>query len=97
MVQWFLSLPLLSQLLLPYFLVINVAAFFYFGLDKLKAGLGTRRVSERRLWALALAGGSLGALLGMHFFRHKTKQASFQGVLLFIFLVQVAALFLFMQ
>lgn len=97
MVQWFLTLPLLSQILLLYFVAMNVAAFFYFGLDKLKAELGSRRISERRLWAFAILGGSLGAFLGMNFFRHKTKKASFQAVLLFILLVQSAVIFLLMR
>ncbi|OGH73998.1 MAG: hypothetical protein A3C90_02175 [Candidatus Magasanikbacteria bacterium RIFCSPHIGHO2_02_FULL_51_14] len=97
MIERFLSLPLLSQILLVYFIAVNVVSFFYFGLDKLKAELGSRRVSERRLWALALLGGSLGAFLGMNFFRHKTQKASFQAILLLIFLVQIAVVFLLMQ
>lgn len=75
--------------LLIYGLVISTITFFCYGYDKLRAELGKRRVSERTLWILALIGGSLGALLAMHFFRHKTKKLSFQAVLALILLLQI--------
>lgn len=87
--RWFLQLNLLSQLLLIYFLLINLISFFYIGIDKMKAQLDRRRVSEKTLWFLALIGGSLGTLLGMNFFRHKTKKISFQAILAVILAVQI--------
>ena len=87
--RWFLELNLPSQALLIYFLLINLISFFYIGIDKMKAQLDRRRVSEKTLWLLALIGGSLGTLIGMHFFRHKTKKISFQAILAVILAVQI--------
>lgn len=78
--------------LVLYGIFISIITFFYFGWDKIRAELGKRRVSERMLWILTLLGGSLGALAGMHFFRHKTKKLSFQAVLVIIFAVQILIL-----
>lgn len=80
--SWLLSLSLFYQLGLLYLALINITAFFAFGWDKLRSqvdGWRGRRVSEKMLWLLTLIGGSIGALLGMHFFRHKTKKLSFQA------------------
>lgn len=87
--EWFIGLPFWEQLFILYLAVINLTTFFYFGIDKIKAQLSSRRVSEKRLWILSLMGGSLGALLGMYFFRHKTKKVSFQAALAVILAVQV--------
>lgn len=94
MAAWFLSLPLLQQLLFIYFLLINVITFFYFGIDKLKSQLDNRRVRERTLWLLAAIGGSIGALLGMYFFRHKTKKMSFQAGVAMIIVIQILLTYL---
>ena len=59
-------------------IVINVAAFCAFGIDKWKAKHpGRRRIPERNLMLSALAGGSIGALLGMKVFHHKTLHKLF--------------------
>jgi len=92
--RWFLELNLPTQLLLLYFLLINSISFFYIGIDKMKAQLNRRRVSEKTLWLLALIGGSLGILLGMNFFRHKTKKISFQTILAVILAVQLWLIYL---
>lgn len=87
--NWFLSLNLTTQILFLYIIIINIVAFFFFGLDKLKSQLSHRRVSEKMLWALALIGGSAGSLIGMYFFHHKTKKTSFQIVFVGILAVQI--------
>ena len=63
--------------LMYYLIVINIAAWIMYGLDKWKAKSGARRISERALLLVALAGGSVGALAGMILFRHKTRKAKF--------------------
>ncbi|MCF6277018.1 MAG: DUF1294 domain-containing protein [Candidatus Magasanikbacteria bacterium] len=88
-VKWFLDHTLLAQISIIYLVIINIATFFYFGLDKIKASLAQRRISEKKLWTLSLIGGSLGGLLGMYFFRHKTKKLSFQVVIGIILATQV--------
>lgn len=89
MLVYFANLPILSQTLIIYFLVINIVTFFYFGFDKMRSQIGERRVRERTLWILSFIGGSAGALLGMHFFRHKTKKLSFQTVIAIILMAQI--------
>ncbi|HBU07454.1 MAG TPA: DUF1294 domain-containing protein [Candidatus Magasanikbacteria bacterium] len=94
MIAWFISLDILTQIVLIYFLVINIITFFYFGLDKLKSQIPNRsRTSEKTLWILSLVGGSFGALLGMHFFRHKTKKISFQAILALILAGQILLIY----
>lgn len=57
--------------------LLNTAAFVAYGWDKFKAKARVRRIPEAVLLALALFGGGVGALLGMHLFRHKTKHLLF--------------------
>lgn len=63
--------------LLIYLCAVNLLAFFLMGLDKRRARHGKWRISERTLFLSALLGGSIGAILGMQCFRHKTKHRSF--------------------
>lgn len=65
------------KILMWYLMIINVAAWIAYGLDKWKAKAGEWRIPERTLLILALIGGSLGALAGMMMFRHKTRKAKF--------------------
>lgn len=60
-----------------YLIIINIAAWLAYGLDKWKAKRGARRISERTLLLIALAGGSAGAAVGMMLFRHKTRKPKF--------------------
>lgn len=69
---------------------VNVHAFAYYGVDKRLAREGMRRIPEKVLHALAAAGGSLGAFLGMRFFRHKTIKGEFRFVFWSIILLQLA-------
>lgn len=93
-INWWLELTTTNQAILIYLVVINLITFFYFGLDKLLSQIQKRRIRERTLWTLALVGGSIGALLGINFFRHKTKKMSFQAGLAIILAVQVVLLLL---
>jgi len=70
-------------------MLINLATFVIFALDKFKARVSAHRISEKVLWMMSLLGGTGGALLAMNFFRHKTKKLSFQTVLAIIFLLQI--------
>lgn len=62
---------------LLYLLLINAAAFMLMLADKRKAIKNRWRIPERTLILSALFGGSIGALLGMYTFRHKTKHLKF--------------------
>jgi uncharacterized membrane protein YsdA (DUF1294 family) len=84
------NLNLATQILAVYLLIINIITFGFFGFDKMRSEIAdARRIREKTLWFLALIGGSAGALLGMHFFRHKTKKLSFQAVLAIILAMQI--------
>lgn len=70
-------------LLACWLVLINLIAFLAFGLDKWKAKRkekkeSVRRIPEKNLLLLAAAGGSIGALLGMKAFRHKTLHKAFR-------------------
>ena len=65
------------EILLLYLLIINAAAFILMLADKRKAQKNAWRIPESTLMGVAAAGGSLGGLLGMQVFRHKTKHPKF--------------------
>ncbi|WP_431308942.1 DUF1294 domain-containing protein [Halalkalibacter lacteus] len=77
-------------ILIIYFIIINLLAFFIMRMDKTRAKRRERRVPERTLFMLAIFGGSLGIFAGMKSFRHKTKHKSFAIGIPFIFLTQLA-------
>jgi len=72
---------------------INLFSFFLYGLDKFRASGGHWRISEKTLFFIALVGGSLGALVGMILFRHKTRKMSFQAVFAIILALQILLLY----
>ena len=73
-----------------YLVLVNVTAFAVYGADKRRAKKDRWRVPERTLFLVALIGGSLGALLGMHVFHHKTKHWYFRVFIPLILLLQIA-------
>lgn len=80
----------MTRLLLYYFLAVNLLTFATYGIDKYKARHARWRVREASLLLLAALGGSIGALLGMHLFRHKTQHKKFRYGVPLILLAQVA-------
>lgn len=68
---------------------MNVIAFALYGIDKRRAKQGAWRISEYTLLLVALLGGSLGALLGMRYFRHKTRHRKFRYGIPLILLLQL--------
>ena len=83
---------------LLYLLLINAAAFLLMLVDKLKAKKNRWRIPERTLFGSALLGGSIGAILGMYTFRHKTRHLSFTLGMPAILLAQVAlAIWIFLK
>lgn len=69
-----------------YLLIINILSFILMGLDKYKAINNHWRISEYTFFGLSLLGGSLGTLIAMPIFHHKTKKNSFR-ILIPIFLI----------
>ena len=78
-------------MLMYYLIAVNVLAFALMGIDKAKARRGAWRIPEKALFLAAIIGGSVGALLGMYAFRHKTKHRSFVIGMPVILLLQAAA------
>ena len=74
---------------LVYLIGINLAGFIIMGVDKKRAIRGAWRISEASLFFTALLGGSLGCILGMQHFRHKTKHWYFKYGMPEILVVQV--------
>ena len=60
-----------------YLIIINLIAFLAMYIDKKRAKYGKWRIKEHTLFILAILGGSIGAIVGMYTFRHKTKKMRF--------------------
>lgn len=83
---------ILHIILLIYVVVINVIGFVIMGVDKKRAIRGAWRISEASLFFVAFIGGSLGSIIGMQHFRHKTKHWYFQYGMPVILMLQIALL-----
>ena len=84
----------LTKILIIYFVTINVATFLVYGVDKWKAKRSKWRITEAALLLLAVLGGSIGALLGMKVWHHKTMHKKFKYGIPLIIIVQVAVVLL---
>lgn len=73
-----------------YFAAINVTGFIIMGLDKWKARKNYWRIPESTLFTIAIIGGSLGSIIGMWTFRHKTRHWYFVIGMPLLLLVQIA-------
>lgn len=76
--------------ILIYLVVMNIIGFTIMGIDKSKAKRGAWRIPEKKLFLIAILGGSIGSLLGMKQFRHKTKHKTFTIGMPAILIVQAA-------
>lgn len=70
-------------------LALNIFTFLLYGIDKYKSRHEMWRVSERTLLLFALAGGSLGAWVGMRVWHHKTLHWKFRYGVPLIIVLQV--------
>ena len=66
------------SILLYVLLVINFVTFIIYGVDKYKAKKSKWRIPEKTLLLLAIIGGSIGAILGIRIFHHKTLHKKFR-------------------
>ena len=80
----------MESVLILYLLAVNVLAFILYGVDKKRARNREWRISEKTLIGIAAIGGSLGAILGMHVFHHKTRHWYFRCGLPVILIIQVS-------
>lgn len=77
------------------FASLNVATILVMGFDKLAAIVRFHRVPELGFYLMTLLGGSIGMLIGMYAFRHKTRKTSFQIVVGLLILVQLSLIYYF--
>lgn len=80
----------IQKIIIIYLTSINVATFITYGIDKLKAKRSKWRIREASLLLLAVLGGSIGALLGMKVWHHKTMHKKFKYGVPAILIVQMA-------
>jgi len=83
----------LSRFFILYIIIINIISFYTMWLDKRKAVKRQWRIPEKTLFILALLGGSIGAVLGMRAFRHKTKHWYFVWGMPAILVCQILLLY----
>ena len=69
---------MITNIVLIYLVAINIVTFFVYGIDKWKAKRSKWRIEESTLLWWAAAGGSIGALLGMKAWHHKTMHKKFK-------------------
>ena len=97
----------MTQTIVYILICINVVTFIVYGIDKWrstsgrllptgrkKAKQGSWRISEATLLTLAVLGGSIGALLGMQVWHHKTMHKKFKYGLPLILIAQALLVFL---
>lgn len=78
------------QNILIYLVIMNLIGFIIMFWDKKKAQKGSWRTPEKTLIMISLLGGSVGTLVGMYTFHHKTKKPKFKYGFPSILLVQLA-------
>ena len=79
--------------LMIYLLLVNAAGLLLMLIDKWKAIHDRCRIPEKTLFLTAVLGGSIGTMIGIYLFRHKTRHRSFTIGIPVILLLQCAAAF----
>lgn len=75
-----------------YLVVINIIGLLLMYLDKYFAKNHMYRISEKSLFFIVIIGGSIGSIIGMYKFRHKTKHKQFVIGIPVIIFIQLAIL-----
>ncbi len=84
----------METILLGYLAAMSLFALILYGIDKSRAVRKRWRIREAWLLGVSFLGGSVGALLGMQLFRHKTRHWYFYAVALLGLAWQIALLVL---
>lgn len=81
-----------------YLFGMNLISFVLCGVDKWKAKMHKRRISENSLLLSCILGGSVGFIVGMKIFSHKTKHLKFTvGVPLVLSIQVIIGYFVYMK
>ena len=75
--------------MIEYIITINIISFLTYGFDKYAAIKNKQRIPEKVLILLSIVGGSIGSILGMIIFHHKTKKVKFITLNPLILIIQV--------
>lgn len=82
------------SVLLIYVALVNLLGLYAMYNDKLRAKKRAFRVPEATLFAIAIIGGSIGCIIGMYLFRHKTRHWYFVYGMPLILVLQILGLVL---
>ncbi|MCA1965389.1 MAG: DUF1294 domain-containing protein [Flavobacterium sp.] len=85
------------EVLFIYLIVINSLCFLTFGYDKWRAKNNKRRISEFKLLFLTSVGGTIGGIVSMYLFKHKTNKFSFILAFYAIAILQIVLLYFGIQ
>lgn len=87
---------MIVRIILGYLVLINIVTFVTYGVDKLKAKKQCWRIPESTLIGLGVIGGSLGALIGMQIWHHKTQHNVFRFGIPFVIVLQITSVLLYL-
>ena len=79
----------MAKYILLFYIAMSLIAFILYGVDKARAIRNRRRIPEKVLLGVGFFGGAAGALLGMSWYRHKTRHWYFWVLLWLFFIAQV--------
>ncbi len=85
------------KVVFTYLLIINLLGFLIMFIDKQRAIHKEWRIHEKTLIGISIFGGSIGMLIGMSSFRHKTKHKKFTIGVPFILLMQIFIAILYLN
>lgn len=85
----------IMQMLVTFFITINIIGFLAMYIDKRKAERGLWRIQEKTLFIITMLGGGIGTIAGMYVFRHKTQKTQFVVGLPAILIVEILAVLYF--
>ena len=87
----------MNEAIIYFCIVINIITFLVFGYDKWQAKKNKRRISEFKLLFLTSVGGTIGGIVSMYLFKHKTNKFSFILAFYAIAILQIVLLYFGMQ
>ena len=80
-----------------YLVIINVMALLLYYVDKKRAIKRKYRIPEKYLFLVAIVGGSVGSILGIYLFRHKTKRYNFTLGIPLLLVIQIVLYYSFIR
>ena len=82
----------MEMIIYTFIAILNVITFLIYAIDKWQAKKNRWRIPESILLLLAVLGGSIGALMGMKIWHHKTMYKKFKYGIPLIMILQIGML-----